>query len=292
MVRFKIGSVVATRVEEMIDRSFEFRKFFPLATDDDIARNIDWMAPVHYEQASGHLLLSMHSWLVDTGAAKILIDTCIGNEKDRPGRPDWCNLNTPFLERLAAAGARPDEIDFVLCTHLHADHVGWNTRLVDGRWVPTFPNAKYVFGRKEYEFWQAQFATDGNSHHMAGYRDSVLPVVEAGQALVVDDYAEIADCLLVTPAPGHTPGHVALWLSSGGQSGVFTGDIIHHPVQLKIPAWSCFGCKDQVESARTRERVLAECEERGATLLPAHFLTPFAGRIKAKGTGYWWAEMQ
>lgn len=292
MVKFKIGSVIATRVEEMIDRSFELKKFFPLATDEDIARNIDWMAPGHYEPASGRLLLSMHSWLVDTGTAKILIDTCIGNDKDRPGRSDWCNLDTPFLERLAAAGARPEEIDYVLCTHLHADHVGWNTRLVDGRWVPTFPNAKYVFGRKEYDFWPAQFVTDGNGHHLAGYRDSVLPVVEAGQALVVDDYAEIADCLVVAPAPGHTPGHIALWLTSGGQSAVFTGDIIHHPVQLKIPAWSCFGCKDQVESASTRKRVLAECAERGATLLPAHFMAPFGGRIEPAGTGYWWADKE
>ena len=292
MVRFKIGKVVATRVEEMVDRSFQLRDFFRLSTEEDIARNIDWMAPGHYEAESGRLLLSMHSWLVDTGKAKILIDGCIGNDKDRPGRPDWCHLQTPFIERLAAAGAKPEDIDYVLCTHLHADHVGWNTRLVDGRWVPTFANAKYVFGRKEYEFWRGKFATDANSHHLAGYRDSVLPVVEAGQALVVDDYAEIADCLVVTPTPGHTPGHVALWLTSGGESAVFTGDIIHHPVQLKMPAWSCFGCIDQVESAATRKRVLAECVERDATLLPAHFLAPFGGRLKRSGDGYWWADRE
>ncbi|WPB55446.1 MBL fold metallo-hydrolase [Xylophilus sp. GOD-11R] len=290
VVRFKIGTVTATRVEEMIDRSFLFRDFFRLSTEEDVARNIDWMAPGHYEADSGRLLLSMHSWLVDTGRAKILIDGCIGNDKDRPGRPDWCQLQTPFLERLAAAGARPEDIDYVLCTHLHADHVGWNTRLVDGRWVPTFPNAKYVFGRKEHEFWAGKFATDANSHHLAGYRDSVLPVVEAGQAMVVDDYAEIADCLVVAPTPGHTPGHVALWLTSGGEAAVFTGDMIHHPVQLRNPGWSCFGCIDQVQSVATRTRVLGECVDRGATLLPAHFLAPFGGKLRREGEGFWWGD--
>lgn len=289
MVRFKIGQTVATRVEEIIDRSFDFRLFFPLSTDEDIARNLDWMAPGHYDPTTGRLLLSMHSWLIDTGRTKILVDGCIGNDKERPGRPDWCNLDTPFLERLASAGARPEDIDFVLCTHLHADHVGWNTRLIGGRWVPTFPNARYVFARKEFDYWQAQFASDSNGHHLAGYRDSVLPIVEAGQTLIIDDYAEIADCLVIAPAPGHTPGHVAIWLESGDESAVFTGDIIHHPVQLRMPVWSCFGCKDQLEASVTRRKVLEECVERDAALLPAHFMAPFGGHIKRAGAGYWWS---
>ncbi|MDO8771458.1 MAG: MBL fold metallo-hydrolase [Burkholderiaceae bacterium] len=289
MKRFKIGKAVATRVEEMIDRSFDFRKFFPLSTDDDVKENLEWMASGHYETDTGRLLLSMHSWLIDTGRHKILIDSCIGNDKQRPGRPDWCDLNTPFLERLASAGARPEEIDFVLCTHLHADHVGWNTRLIGGRWVPTFPNAKYVFARKEFDYWQIQFASDSNGHHLAGYRDSVLPIVEAGQTLVVDDYAEIAGCLVIAPAPGHTPGHVAIWLKSGDETAVFTGDIIHHPIQLKKPAWSCFGCKDQVEASVTRKKVLEQCIDRNATLLPAHFMAPFGGRLRPAGDGYQWA---
>lgn len=292
MVRFKIGRAVVTRVEEMIDRSFGFRDFFPLSTDEDIAQNLTWMAPDHYDLNSGRLFLSMHSWLIDTGSTNILIDGCIGNSKERPGRPSWCNLDTPFLERLAAAGAQPEEIDFVLCTHLHADHVGWNTRLVNGQWVPTFPKAKYVFGRKELEYWQSQFDSDSKGHHLAAYRDSVLPVIESGQALIVDDYAEIANCLVIAPAPGHTPGHIAIWLNSGDESAVFTGDIIHHPVQLKTPGWSCFGCKDQLESSITRKRLLSECAERDAMLLPAHFMAPFGGRIKPVGAGYWWTALE
>lgn len=290
MVSFRIGNALATRVHEMVDRSFEFRKFFPLSTDEEIDRNIHWMAPDHFDIATGRILLSMHSWLIDTGRFKILIDGCVGNGKNRPGRPDWCNLDTPFLTRLLEAGAHPEDINYVLCTHLHADHIGWNTRLVDGRWVPTFPNAKYVFSRREFEHWETQLAADVQSPHMIGYRDSVLPVIEAGQALIVDDNAEIADCLILAPAPGHTPGHIAIWLKSREESAIFTGDILHHPVQLINPRWSCFGCIDPHQGTLTRQLVLAECADRGATLLPAHFMAPFGGRIRPKGEGFWWDQ--
>ncbi|MGF6771810.1 glyoxylase-like metal-dependent hydrolase (beta-lactamase superfamily II) [Paraburkholderia sp. GAS199] len=279
MIRFQIGKVSVTLVEEMVDSMFDFFRFFPLATEEALAENLSWMAPGHYDPASGRLLLSMHSWLLDTGRHKILIDGCVGNGKDRPGRPDWCGLDTPFLDRLAAAGATPEDIDFVLCTHLHADHIGWNTRLIGDRWVPTFPNAKYVFSRRENDFWQAKLAADAKGPHLIAYQDSVLPVIEAGQALIVDDYAEIADCLVLEPAPGHTPGHVAIWVKSGEARAVLTGDILHHPIQVKYPQWSCFGCIDQKQSADTRRRVLeATCEHR-ALLLPGHFMAPHAGYV-------------
>jgi len=281
MFRFEVGNATATLIPEMIDRSFSFRKFFPKSNDEDVAEHVSWMAPTHYEKATGRLLLSMHSWLVDTGKHKILVDGCVGNHKNRPSRPDWCNLDIPFLQRLEAAGARPEDIDFVLCTHLHADHVGWNTKLVDGRWVPTFPNAKYVFSRTEYEYWDGLLKQQGQaSHHLYSYNDSVLPVVEAGQALIVDDHYVLADCLTLEPAPGHTPGHVAIWLQSKGSTGVFTGDIIHHPIQLIRPGWSCFGCKDQDQASTTRLRVLQQCAETNALLFPGHFMQPHAGYVK------------
>lgn len=288
MIRFRIGKITATLVEEMVDHSFNFLKFFPLATEEALAENLSWMTPGHYDAASGRLLLSMHSWLLDTGKHKILIDGCVGNGKDRPGRPDWCGLDTPFLERLAAAGATPEQIDYVLCTHLHADHIGWNTRLVDGRWVPTFANAKYVFSRREHAFWEAKCAADAGKGgpHLIAYQDSVLPVIEAGQAMIVDDYTELADCLTLEPAPGHTPGHVAIWVKSDAARAVLTGDIIHHPVQVRYPQWSCFGCIDPVQSAQTRERVLqASCEQR-ALLLPGHFMAPHAGYIDEAHNGF------
>jgi len=280
MIRLKIGDATATLIEEMVDKSFDLIKFFPLATREAVDENQDWMAPGHYDPATGRMLLSMHSWLIDTGRQKILIDGCVGNDKDRPGRPDWCNLQTPFLDRLALAGATPEQIDYVLCTHLHADHVGWNTRLVGDRWVPTFPNAKYVFSKTENDYWAARYAADAKNHHILGYIDSVLPIIEAGQAVIVGDYAEIADCLSIEPAPGHTPGHVAIWLRSKDDHAVLTGDILHHPIQVKYPKWSCFGCIDQTLSAETRQRILEATAERRALLLPGHFMAPHAGYVE------------
>ncbi|SDV51548.1 MBL fold metallo-hydrolase [Chitinasiproducens palmae] len=286
MIRFRIGKVTATLVQEMVDDMFDFLEFFPLATPAAVDENLSWMAPGHYVPATGRMLLSMHAWLLDTGRHKILIDGCVGNDKERPGRPDWCGLSTPFLDRLAGAGARPEDIDFVLCTHLHADHVGWNTRLVGGRWVPTFPNARYVFSRREHAYWEARLAADGKGPHLLAYQDSVLPVIEAGQALIVDDHAEIADCLVLEPAPGHTPGHVAIWLKSDGERAVLTGDILHHPIQVKYPAWSCFGCIDQKQSAETRKRVLEATCERRALLLPGHFMPPHAAFVDEGADGF------
>ncbi|WP_164706409.1 MBL fold metallo-hydrolase [Methylobacterium sp. XJLW] len=143
---------------------------------------------------------------METEGKRILIDGCVGNGKVRDARPDWCNLSTAFLDRLAEAGATPDDIDYVLCTHLHADHVGWNTRLIDGRWVPTFPNATYVFGRTEHAFWQAEHEKGARGPHLQAYRDSVLPILEAGRALVVDEDHVLEGVLHLAPAPGHTPG--------------------------------------------------------------------------------------
>jgi glyoxylase-like metal-dependent hydrolase (beta-lactamase superfamily II) len=287
MVQFKVGSTTITLIPEMIDRSFKFRSFFPKSTDEDIAAHLHWMSPGHYDAGTGRLLLSMHSWLIDTGKHKILVDGCVGNDKTRPTRPDWCNLDTPFLARLHAAGAHPEDIDFVLCTHLHADHVGWNTRLVDGRWIPTFPNAKYVFSRREHTYWEERLAGDnGSGHHLLSYQDSVLPVIQAKQALIVDDYHEIAGCLILAPAPGHTPGHVAIWLQSNDEAGVFTGDILHHPIQLIHPSWSCFGCQDQEEASVTRRHVLEQCADRNALLLPGHFMAPHATYIKENTSGF------
>src|SRR4051812_2462282 len=192
---FQVGAATVTPVVEMVDHSFDFFRFFPKATEAALQENVGWMAPHHFDKASRRVLLSMHSWLVEAGGRRILIDSCVGNDKQRDARPDWCNLSTAFLDRLAEAGARPEDIDYVLCTHLHADHVGWNTRLLDGRWVPTFPNATYVFSRQEYAFWEAEHLAGKGGPHLQSYRDSVLPIVEAGQALIVEDRDEIAGLL-------------------------------------------------------------------------------------------------
>ncbi|MGI4951178.1 MAG: MBL fold metallo-hydrolase [Janthinobacterium lividum] len=283
---FRIGRATVTPIVEMVDHSFDFLRFFPLATERDLAANLAWMAPDHYDPVRQRLLLSMHAWLVEVDGKRILIDGCVGDDKQRSGRPDWCGLRTGFLDRLAAAGATPESIDYVLCTHLHADHVGWNTRLAAGRWVPTFPNARYVFSRREYAFWEAQDKQDKPGPHLEAYRDSVLPIVAAGQAMPVDDDHVIEGVLTLEPAPGHTPGHVAIWLDCGGAAGVFSGDIIHHPVQALHPGWSCMGCIDPVQAASTRRRLLERCAASGATLFPGHFMAPHAARIEATAAGF------
>ena len=288
---FQVGDASITPIVEMVDRSFDFLTFFPLATEADLHANLGWMAPHHVDPATRRILLSMHSWLVELNGKRILIDGCVGNGKQRSARPDWCNLSTAFLDRLADAGARPDQIDYVLCTHLHADHVGWNTRLLDGRWVPTFPNATYVFSRREHDFWVRQYEAGQHEAgqrgpHLQAYADSVLPVVQAGQALIVDDGHEIEGRLLLEPAPGHTPGHVAIWLTSGGTEAAFTGDILHHPVQVLHPQWSCMGCLDPVRAVETRRKLLARCAQSGATLFPGHFMAPHAARITEGANGF------
>lgn len=285
-MRFRVGDATVTPIVEMVDSSFDVLRFFPLATEAEIAAHEGWMAPRHFNPQTRRIYLSMHSWLVEAGGKRILIDGCVGNDKTRDARPDWCNLSTAFLDRLAEAGARPEDIDYVLCTHLHADHVGWNTRLLDGRWVPTFPNATYVFGRREHAYWQARNEGEAGGPHLQAYRDSVLPIVEAGRALIVDEEAVIAEVLHLEPAPGHTPGHVAVWLRSGQESGAFTGDIIHHPVQVFHPEWSCMGCIDPAEAARTRRRTLAQLARTDGILFPGHFMDPHAARIAARGDGF------
>lgn len=285
----RLGDIRLDALWEMNDHSFDAQGFFPLSTSDDWASNRHWLEPMHYDATSGRIALSMHSWLVRTPRATILIDGCIGNDKHRPTRPNWHHLDIPYLERLAALGVAPEQVDYVMCTHLHADHVGWNTRLLDGRWVPTFPKAKYVISRKDHDDWAARLAAAGgqaSGHHLQSFVDSVLPVVEAGQALLVDDGFELDGALTIEPAPGHTPHHVAIWLKSGDRSGVFTGDVIHSPIQVHNPHWSCIGCEDPDLATATRKRLLHACAEQDALLLPAHFMAPHATRITEKGSRF------
>jgi glyoxylase-like metal-dependent hydrolase (beta-lactamase superfamily II) len=171
-----------------------------------------------------------------------------------------------------------------MCTHLHADHVGWNTVLRDGRWVPTFPNARYLFSRVEYEHWSAH--PDPNPIRRNAFLDSVLPVVEAGRAEMIEDGHEVDGALTVELAPGHTPGNVHIRLASRGSEAVFSGDVIHHPIQVYRPDWSTVACVDPAASAASRRRLLETCSERGALLLPAHFPEPHGARVRAAGDSF------
>jgi hypothetical protein len=176
-----VGAAKITRIEETYGFFFEAKQFFADWRDEIVAEHMGWMVPDHYDPKSGYLKLSIHSWLLEVGGKKILIDTCVGNHKSRKHRPFWDDLNTPYLERLATAGCEPEDIDLVMCTHLHVDHVGWNTRLDNGRWVPTFPNAKYVWSKTDFEHFSAIDRDPEKGPAIGGaMRDSVYPIVEAG----------------------------------------------------------------------------------------------------------------
>lgn len=246
-----------------------------------------WLEPWSFDAASGRLLMSLHSYVIRTARHTILVDTCVGNDKNRPDTKAWHMRDGRFLSDLAALGVAPEAVDFVLCTHLHVDHVGWNTRLDDGRWVPTFPNAKYLFHRVEYDYWESHEMADDVGAGMTrreSFQDSVLPVVEAGQAELVDgDYA-IDDALQLEPSPGHSPGHVFLNLESPDASAVFTGDVMHHPLQIAFPTWNSRYCHDAARSRATREAIVERCADTSTVVLAAHFPSPVAGRIISTGT--------
>jgi glyoxylase-like metal-dependent hydrolase (beta-lactamase superfamily II) len=282
-MQLRIGAATAARIEETYEPNFTGSRFFPDWDPAVLEEHGSWLLTAHYDPPSGRLKLSVHSWLLKVGGKRILIDTCVGNHKPREHRRFWHMMDKPYLERLAGAGARPEQIDLVMCTHLHVDHVGWNTRLENGRWVPTFPNAKYVFSREDYEHYLAvdrdQQAGPANG---GSFRDSVLPVVEAGLAQMVSGACDLDECLSVEPAPGHTPGTIAVKFRSQGENAMFCGDILHHALQVYRPDWNSFACAHAENARATRKKVLEHCAG-GSVLMPAHFGAPFACRIEACG---------
>jgi glyoxylase-like metal-dependent hydrolase (beta-lactamase superfamily II) len=276
MQRWKIGDVTITRIVEMeIPTPGEF--LFRDATAERLQPHAAWLRPQFMNDA-GQLLCSVHALVVESGGRRIVVDTCIGNDKQR-NNPAWTNLQLPFLRDLEAAGFPRDSIDNVLCTHLHVDHVGWNTMLVDGRWVPTFPKARYLFSRTEWEYWQT--VKDNRDGDIVG--DSVRPILDAGLADLVEATHRLSDELWLEPTPGHTPGHASVRISSRGVDAVITGDLMHHPVQCSEPAWASNFDVDEEAARRTRRDFLARYADRPVLVFGTHFATPTAGHIERCG---------
>jgi glyoxylase-like metal-dependent hydrolase (beta-lactamase superfamily II) len=278
--RWRVGEIEIACVLEFEAALFEPTMIYPDATHEIIERHRTWLEPTLMDPATGQLIFAFHSIVIKTRRATILVDTCSGNDKERPHKLRYHRKNWPYLANLAAAGFAPGDIDYVLCTHLHADHVGWNTRLIDGRWVPTFPNARYVFARQEWEHWRvaelrAEYTTDPY------YEDSMLPIMESGQTeLVATDYA-FDNNVWIEPWPGHTPGHVCVVVRGQGASVVLSGDIMHTALQCAEPQLnSCF-CVDGEAARATRRRLLETFADTPVTLIPAHFPTPTAGWIRS-----------
>jgi|TARA_B100000315_G_scaffold209640_1_gene205504 glyoxylase-like metal-dependent hydrolase (beta-lactamase superfamily II) len=288
MEKLHFGDVTVERCVESEGPSFYPGFIFPDWDEDAFAaERRDWIDPLYFDEESGRLLMSLHSYIIRTPHHTILVDTCVGNDKHRPDTKPWHMRQTPFLEDLTAMGVAPEEVDFVMCTHLHVDHIGWNTKLEDGRWTPTFPNAKYLFHETEYAYWEKADMGDGGSGmtRRDAFEDSVLPVMEAGQAVLVEGDHAIDDTLQLEPSPGHSPGHVFLNLETEHGSAVFTGDVMHHPVQIAYPEWNSRFCYDPPQSQRTREAIVERTADTSTLVLAAHFAMPVAGHIVSNPGG-------
>ena len=275
-----LGDVTVTRVVEIARSSFPTTSMLPASTPEALARHHDWLRADFWDEATGDLGSRIGTWIVRTPAHLVLVDTGVGNDKRRDGSPAWHMRQGTFLDDLHAAGVTPEQVDLVVITHMHVDHVGWNTRLVGGRWVPTFPNARYVFAGEEWSFWKHEHARGGDESGCID--DSVLPVVAAGQAELVDATYEIDRWLRLEPSIGHTPGHVSVRLTTSAGDAIFSGDLMHRVVQVAEPQWSSRFCYDGVQAAKTRREFVERHADSGTLILPAHF--PRAGFI-VRGAG-------
>ena len=279
-MKWRIGKVTVTKIVEM-EVTGGSRFILPQATYEEILP-ISWLQP-HFADERGRLKMSIHALVVETPDRRILVDTCLGNDKERRRIPTWNNLQGPFLSDLAAAGFPRESIDTVLCTHLHVDHVGWNTMLVDGKWLPTFPNARYLMGRVEFEHWRSQAGRDDME---AIFADSVKPVYEAGLVDLVETDHRVCDKIDLVPTIGHTPGHVSALIRSEGEEALITGDFMHHPCQIAHPEWCSTADSDPVQAQQTRERMLDELSKRPVLVIGTHFAGATAGRIVRDGDSY------
>tara|TARA_Y100000590_G_scaffold467003_1_gene644292 strand:+ start:192 stop:1064 length:873 start_codon:yes stop_codon:yes gene_type:complete len=279
MKTLKIGSIFIDRLVESESASMDPNFLFPEANLDSISSELNWLEPYFFDNSIGKLIMSFHTYVIKTNNLTILVDTCVGNNKCRPNRPFWHQLNLPYLKNLKNLGVHPDEVDYVLCTHLHSDHVGWNTKLENGMWVPTFPNAKYIFAKSEYNFWENAAKENPEVVNHGAFADSVLPVMQSGQAVLVDSDHSINNNIFLEPAPGHTPGNVIINIQSQGDKAILCGDTIHHPIQLSYPEWSSRFCEDKNQSFLTRKRLLEQIADTHSYILPAHFPFPTVGKI-------------
>lgn len=245
----------------------------PDATPEAVAHHREWLAP-YFLDDSGKFTMNIQSFVVETEELTVLVDTCVGNDKPRKV-PQWNMQRTTFLQDLEVEGFPAEIIDVVLCTHLHVDHVGWNTRLESGIWVPTFANARYLFAQQEWEYW----STRDEDEYGPTIADSVRPIVETDQAELVDEHYSISDELRLEPTPGHTPGHVSLHITSEGQEAVITGDMMHHPIQCAEPHWNSRACADPEQARATRRAFLDRYSGERVTILGTHFASPTAGHI-------------
>ena len=276
--RFEFGDIQVAKVVDTID-SFSPKVLYVDKDRSAFDPHLDWLQP-HFVDANRGMLLSIHTYVVKTRHHTVLVDTCIGNHKQGSGFAQWNDRNGNYLADLAAAGCTPEDIDYVFCTHMHVDHTGWNTRLHDGRWVPTFPRAKYLFNRREWACWQ----DTTNDYDRATLTQNILPIIEAGQVQWVDNAWQIDDQIWLLPTPGHTPGHCSVALGRGNNAqAIITGDMMIHPVQIAEPQWQQSADHDKALAVATRSRFIDDHCDRDVMILGTHFNTPTGVFIVERG---------
>ena len=272
-MKWRIGDVTVMKIVEL-EVTGGSRFILPQATPEAILP-ITWMQP-HFADEYGRLRMSIHALVVETPTRRIVVDTCLGNNKQKRRIPTWNNLQGPFLADLAAAGYPRESIDTVLCTHLHVDHVGWNTMLVDDKWVATFPRARYLMGRVEFEHWSR---SHGREDMTAMFADSVQPVYDAGLVDLVATDALISDEISLIPTVGHTQGHVSVRVRSRGEDALITGDFMHHPCQIAHPEWASTADSHPEQGQRTRQRMFELLAGTPTLVIGTHFAGATAGHI-------------
>ncbi|KML57020.1 beta-lactamase [Burkholderia cepacia] len=287
---YRLGDVTVTKIEEVRLNGASPSFLYPAWEPEELGRNLPWLTPSNMDATTGNLIQSIHSWLVRTPHHTILIDTGTGNYKERPQFQVCHQLKTPYLQRLVAAGVRPEDVDYVLHTHLHVDHCGWNTRLVDGRWVPTFPNARHVFSKAEEDYYSSPAShNEVNVPSRGVFEDSVLPIIESGQVeRIPNDGGDYLDHFRFHSTKGHSIGHMSIELRSNGHIALFTGDVMHHPLQVWRPDWNSVFCEWQDDARASRRWVLEEAAERRQLLFTPHFAETSAGYVTRQDDRFAW----
>lgn len=283
-----LGDVSVTRVQEWEGLFAPPEVLIPDSDPALWAANRSWLDPGHWDAGANMVHAALQTWVLRSAGRTVLVDTGAGNGKPRPNIAVFSDLRSPYLDALAAAGVRPEDVDVVVNTHVHIDHVGWNTVLRDGEWVPTFPNARYVMSAADVDFWDPahSYVRRGEAVNENMFADSVAPVLRAGLVNLWDDELVLDENLRLDLAPGHTPGLGVLTLVSGGDRAVFVGDMLHSPVQILDPdANSCF-CEDQAEAVRSRRRVLGWAADTTALVIPAHFSGGRACEVARDGSAF------
>jgi len=285
---FHIGQYPVWRIEEWAGQFAPPQELFAEFEEHAFAQVAGGFAPDYLQD--GNIYAFLQSWLIDAGGLKVLVDTGAGNGKERPGIPVFGGLQTDFMARFARTGLKPEDIDIVVCTHLHIDHVGWNTQWDGSAWVPTFPRARYLFPAIDREAWDPEKSLyetlRGREVNTNVFEDSVKPILDAGLAECVEDGFCVAPGMVLHTAPGHTPGHMLLEVTDGPDTAMFTGDILHHPMQIFRPDWNSVYCENRTEAAATRRAVVERAADTGARIVPAHFGGSHSIFVERGGEGF------